>query len=87
MSISRKNPTENIRKGHIDFEDTSFSATGLDPSLTRLFPDGQHLSPHRTLCRSNTISSPFYDRPGQIVVGDHYEDRPHLTIKHEKIAF
>jgi hypothetical protein len=51
-------------------EDTFFSATGLDPSLTRLFPDGQHLIPRRTLYRSNIISSPFYDRPGQIVVGD-----------------
>jgi hypothetical protein len=52
--------------GEVEVE-TRFSATGLAPSLTQLSADGRRITPSRTLYRPDTIATPFYAKPGQII--------------------
>jgi len=47
--------------------ETKFAATGLDPALTELFPDGRRVRQRRTLYRPDCVTTPFYDKPGQIL--------------------
>jgi hypothetical protein len=45
----------------------AFCATGLDPALVRLLPDGRRIVQKRTSFRPDYIGSPFYDRKGQVL--------------------
>lgn len=47
--------------------ETKLAATGLDPALTELFPDGRRIVQRRTLYRPDCVATPFYDKPGQIL--------------------
>ncbi len=53
---------------------TYLSATGLDPALTQLFPDGHRIRQRRTLFRPDCCVTPFYQLPSQILVSDRMED-------------
>ena len=46
------------------------AATGLDPELTRLFPDGRRVQQRRLMYRPEYIGSPFYDLPSHILEND-----------------
>jgi hypothetical protein len=50
--------------------ETKLAITGLDPALTRLFPDGERIVQRRTLYRPNLVATPFYDRKSQVLESD-----------------
>jgi hypothetical protein len=47
-----------------------FEATGLDPALTRLFPDGHRVKQRRITYRNAHVVTPFYDRKSQVLEAD-----------------
>ncbi len=47
-----------------------FAATGLDPTLTRLFPDGRRIKQRRISYRPDWVGSPYYDRYWQVLEAD-----------------
>jgi len=49
---------------------TLFSATGLDPALARLFPDGRRIRQRRISYRPDWVGSPYYDRYWQVLEAD-----------------
>ena len=55
-----------------------FEATGLDPELVRLFPDGHRVVQRRISYRPDFVGSPYYDRPWQVLEEDHLQtfDKP-----------
>jgi hypothetical protein len=58
--------------GEVESE-TRLEATGLDPVLAQLFPDGRRIRQRRTLYRPDCCVSPFYKRPSQVLVSDPME--------------
>jgi hypothetical protein len=47
-----------------------FAATGLDPSLVPLFPDGRRIVQRRICYRPDYVASPYYDREWQTLEAD-----------------
>ncbi len=43
------------------------AATGLDPTLTQLFPDGHRVKQRRIAYRPDYIGSPFYEHRAHIL--------------------
>lgn len=50
--------------------ETKLQATGLDPILTRVFPDGRRVVQRRTLFRPHCAATPFYNRKSQVLEAD-----------------
>ncbi len=51
-------------------EPAFFTATGLDPKLVQLFPDGRRVVQRRICYRPDFVGSPYYDKPWQVLEAD-----------------